>query len=799
MESFHLAYAPTADNIAVDDVSRKSRSNDVGKGRAIAIRRASSLRLYRCHRHRAHGVDSNGQEDADSSGNSAAVISEQRDEDCPCCYRAESCSQDSLLPCRSSAVSLAAIGSEIFDGTLEIMNGNEKKPRTFRDTNLLLAVLVPSCLTRSLCEVVDSQSIIHEKDSFDREIANQQIIDAESELLLSIHPCLCSNERRRIAHLHSVKSNEERERFDAQQSETIGENTPSSTTYTQMLVCGIITSNNVSNCTNFPADVVLLIPDNALPTFKNNGRKNHIDRYRIISYFIDLLNHETASGAPRSVLKAFPIISLSILPMNLGTTSENATRNTEAKTFDVAALPCCPVCLNLIEPTHLGLPQLKPRHKCSHWCLGSNDHHDSNINSNQHSRRHACVNEMNPLPQCAACQVISRRGITVEYKSNVPHPSQTIESQLLMSSAAPWRAAANRQDQNDQGGIAAPPDHSSSGRTFQSNSCYQCGMSTTLWVCLTCGVVGCGRYTRKHAAQHYSLEGHPYSFELATGRIWCYDKGTFVHRRDLVECPVLSLIWGIAGAGAEYSSSPLIASSNFGGSQQRGESLAESDNNDEWRKERPGESNNRHRSHGLDNSIASCHNDLNHNRFDSKLEAPPKKSIMISQEYEALLHSALEDQSQHYEGEISRLRATLASSRMQGIQISDRESLEIHALQKDSERLKQDSETLSAALLEAQTKEAKLRSMSQRLLREQSISKELLEKIRKETLAEHESGRRRMEDLEMQVADLTANLRMMSQLGEEERGGTICGTIGGEDGGKQRGKKSRKGKKKGFR
>ena len=804
MESFHLAYIPTTDTL--DDVScRMSRSNEVGKGRAMAIRRASSLRLYRCHRHRAQGGESNGQEDdfctADSSVNSAADNAEQRDENCPCCYRAESCSQDSLLPSRSFDVSLSAIDSEVFDDAPEIMNGNEKKPRNFRDANLLLAVLVPSCLTRSLCEVVDSQTIIQDKDSFDREIANQQIIDAELELRQSIHPCLCSNERRRIAHLDSVKSNEERERFDAQQSETIGENTPSSTTYTQMLVCGIITSNNVSNCTNFPADVVLLTPDNTLPTFTNNGRKKHIDRYRIISYFIDLLNHETASGAPWSVLKVFPVSSLSILPMNLGTTSENTMRNPEAKAFDVAALPCCPVCLNLIEPTHLGLPQLKPRHKCSQWCSGSNDHHDSNINSNQHSRCHACVNEMNvfPLPQCVACQVISGRGIAVESKSNVPNPFQTIESQLLMSSAAPWRASANRQDQNDQGGIAAPPDHSSSGRTFQSNSCYQCGMSTTLWVCLTCGVVGCGRYTRKHAAQHYSLEGHPYSFELATGRIWCYDKGTFVHRRDLVECPVLSLIWGIAVAGAEYQRSPLIDSSNFGGSQQRGESLAESDNNDEWRKERPGESNNRHRSHGLDNSIASCHNDLNHNRFDSKLEAPPKKSIMISQEYEALLHSALEDQSQHYEGEIFCLRATLASSRMQGIQISDRESREIHALQKDSERLKQDSETLSASLLEAQTKEAKLRSMSQRLLREQSISKELLEKIRKETLAEHESARWRMEDLEMQVADLTANLRMMSQLGEEERGGTICGTIGGEDGGKKRGKKSRKGKKKGFR
>ena len=125
MESFHLAYIPTTDT--VDDVScRMSRSNEVGKGRAMAIRRASSLRLYRCHRHRAQGGESNGQEDdfctADSSVNSAADNAEQRDENCPCCYRAESCSQDSLLPSRSFDVSLSAIDSEVFDDAPEIMN-----------------------------------------------------------------------------------------------------------------------------------------------------------------------------------------------------------------------------------------------------------------------------------------------------------------------------------------------------------------------------------------------------------------------------------------------------------------------------------------------------------------------------------------------------------------------------------------------------------------------------------------------------------------------------------------------------
>jgi hypothetical protein len=64
-------------------------------------------------------------------------------------------------------------------------------------------------------------------------------------------------------------------------------------------------------------------------------------------------------------------------------------------------------------------------------------------------------------------------------------------------------------------------------------------------------------------------------------------------------------------------------------------------------------------------------------------------------------------------------------------------------------------------------------------------------------MKEHESGKLRLEDLEMQVADLTANLRMMAQLKEEEIGGTICGTVGGENDGKQQ--KKKKGKKKGGR
>ena len=63
-------------------------------------------------------------------------------------------------------------------------------------------------------------------------------------------------------------------------------------------------------------------------------------------------------------------------------------------------------------------------------------------------------------------------------------------------------------------------------------------------------------------------------------------------------------------------------------------------------------------------------------------------------------------------------------------------------------------------------------------------------------------GKMRTEDLEMQITDLTANIRMMQEFAENEElsQAQIVGTIGGEKEGnnkKQRGKKNRRGKKRG--
>jgi len=758
MERFHLAYLPATNIEPSIDVS----ITDCGISYVISVRIATALRLNRCHSRYSYKIDNNVQGDYPSEKSTAGI---GIDEKCPSfCCRAEWCSPDSLFPHRSSDDSVSATGyneHEIVD--------NDYHKSAFGGATVL-AVLVPNLLTRRIIDVLYSiKNLEISKD-------DKQIIDAEEDLRRSIHPYLCTHGPQGENHIDN------HERFNDQQCKNIEENAIPA----QIRVRGIITTCHVSLCTNFPADVVILAPTNSSETCKQSIRSNCCDRNRLVSHLSNLLNHDTASNAPWSVLKAFPICSLSILSSPVDISNNMSKIDSDNKAFGIATLPCCPVCLSFIEPTRLGLPELKPQHKCSRWCLSSNDVSEDDARDIVYSHRGTCPNEMKftPSSQCAACRAIFQREQPIESMSN---GSCHHQSPLMLSPAPSWgEQQVNRRDKF-------------SHEPFASwNSCYQCGMTSNLWVCLTCGVVGCGRYTRKHAEEHYTLMGHPYSFELATGRIWDYDDGKFVHRIDLTECPVLSMKLGRAVASAESRNnltSPLAASSLVGSSGQGGDCLSESYSNDRWSKD------------GLGDSFTQCHSNLEGNQHNmppnaSKFPAP-KKSIMISQEYEALLQSALEDQAQHYQGEISRLRAESATSRMQDSEITDRESREIDALRMDSERLKQDIETLSLALLEEQRKEAKNRSLSQRLLREQSISKELLEKIRKETATVIEQGKQRADDLEMQIDDLSANLKMMSQfaVNEELNQAQICGTTGGVKGGGEkggkRGKQARRGRKRG--
>jgi hypothetical protein len=135
----------------------------------------------------------------------------------------------------------------------------------------------------------------------------------------------------------------------------------------------------------------------------------------------------------------------------------------------------------------------------------------------------------------------------------------------------------------------------------------------------------------------------------------------------------------------------------------------------------------------------------------------PKKATMIGEEYEALLQSALEDQAQHYEGEITHLRARLTAENVDHSTMTADEGREIESLQSEIANLRSEIDRVTRELLDSQAQEAGHRATSQRLL-----------KIRTETTKEHDEGQLQVEELEQQIADLTANQRMRDQFSQDE-------------------------------
>lgn len=52
----------------------------------------------------------------------------------------------------------------------------------------------------------------------------------------------------------------------------------------------------------------------------------------------------------------------------------------------------------------------------------------------------------------------------------------------------------------------------------------------SLWICLVCGHVGCGRYVEGHAYKHYVETQHTYAMQLGNNRVWDYAGDNYVHR-----------------------------------------------------------------------------------------------------------------------------------------------------------------------------------------------------------------------------------------------------------------------------
>jgi hypothetical protein len=288
-------------------------------------------------------------------------------------------------------------------------------------------------------------------------------------------------------------------------------------------------------------------------------------------------------------------------------------------------IPPCAVCLFRIEPSRLGLPRPRTHQLCSKFCSPTTLSSDSESNVLSCPRQRLL--QPWPLPnRCTSCQIIWNY----------------------------WRKMNDDMYKQEDSIVY----------------CSLCGMQETLWVCLTCAFVGCGRYSNKHAAEHNDATHHPFCLELSTLRIWSYVDSEYVHRADLLECPEsLQNLHHIRSAVDRRHSTnqlrnmpPVSFVNNDASELSAHDGLA-----------RFLESDDLHRKH-LMSSAHSSNFDLSSrspmNHYESIVvpsismvdEKTPKKTTMIGEEYEVLLHSALEDQAQFYEGEITSLKAALAGT-----------------------------------------------------------------------------------------------------------------------------------------
>ncbi|KAK3101502.1 hypothetical protein FSP39_004057 [Pinctada imbricata] len=58
--------------------------------------------------------------------------------------------------------------------------------------------------------------------------------------------------------------------------------------------------------------------------------------------------------------------------------------------------------------------------------------------------------------------------------------------------------------------------------------CYVCGTTESVWACLSCPNVACGRYNEEHALKHFKERQHPLCIEVNEKYVYCYECDDYV-------------------------------------------------------------------------------------------------------------------------------------------------------------------------------------------------------------------------------------------------------------------------------
>eukprot|EP00871_Galdieria_phlegrea_P004509 jgi/Galph1/5059/GphlegSOOS_G3776.1 len=264
----------------------------------------------------------------------------------------------------------------------------------------------------------------------------------------------------------------------------------------------------------------------------------------------------------------------------------------------------------------------------------------------------------------------------------------------------------------------------------ESNVCLRCGTTQSLWMCLICGHVGCGRYVEFHALVHFKESNHTFAMELESGRVWDYAGDNYVHRLivnktdgKLVELPSLQDTVETIPNGASSSSS----------------------------------------------STAQCPSQTS----KPPLEKETNEALdSILKEYDYLLTSQLESQREYYEQQIQQVE-----------EAKKRETMQLHSqlralkeekeqLEKRYKQLEKEKKTFQHKVNEMEKNRNKwteenafLKSLNETLLRNQSEWKEKYNILSNQL----EQEKQKQKELEDELRDLRFHLSTAHMLSEEEK------------------------------
>ena len=273
-------------------------------------------------------------------------------------------------------------------------------------------------------------------------------------------------------------------------------------------------------------------------------------------------------------------------------------------------------------------------------------------------------------------------------------------------------------------------------------ACAVCAKTENLWICLICGVVGCGRYDSAHAYKHYEETSHCYAMDTTTQHVWDYAGDGYVHR----------LIQSKPTASSYDTHASRVADESVTGRRDRD-------------KERERHANEAFRSEGGDS-------------------VPREKMESMANEYTYLLTSQLEGQRRYFEEQVLRAgeKARVASSRAE----KAAERAEAAVADLEAERLHKTDASVKLAELERRLDKAEktksrfetmARDLSASLREEKVMTEGLLKRINaadakaEAARLEADAAREAKKELEEMNHDLTMFISSQEKVRELEAQG----------------------------